>query len=102
MIAAAAAGDDLQHVCLPISEHHHHTALPNPVAHLVHPLRPSLVPAGEPARIITAAELAAADIVLTTYEVLRRDVHLSSDEYASAAARTLRGRKKYHVSLPHV
>ncbi|KAL4857890.1 E3 ubiquitin-protein ligase [Chlorella vulgaris] len=52
---------------------------------------------GEPSRIITAAELAAADIVLTTYEVLRRDVHLSSDEYASAAARTLRGRKKYHI-----
>ncbi|KAK9810177.1 hypothetical protein WJX72_006177 [[Myrmecia] bisecta] len=45
--------------------------------------------------VVTAKDLAAADIVLTTYDVLRRDVHHQPDPQHDQ--RTLRRRKKYEV-----
>lgn len=47
--------------------------------------------------VTTAAELAAADIVLTTYDVLRRDVWHQPD--AEAKTHSLRRRKKYEVGI---
>ena len=52
--------------------------------------------AGASARVVTAAELAASDIVLTTYDVLRRDVHHCPGA-GDAPARSLRRRKKYEA-----
>lgn len=54
--------------------------------------------AGRMAAVVTAAELAAADVVLTTYDVLRRDVHQQPSpndvkEYA------MRRRKRYEVGI---
>ena len=46
-------------------------------------------------RVVTAAQLAGADIVLTTYDVLRRDIHHCPD--GATAARGLRYRKKYEA-----
>lgn len=51
--------------------------------------------AGRTTPVVTAAQLAAVDIVLTTYEVLRRDVH--HQPAAAAGGRSMRGRKKYEV-----
>ena len=50
-------------------------------------------------KVVSAAELARADIVLTTYDVLRRDLNL---EPQAAATRSLRGVKKYEVGLPRL
>jgi E3 ubiquitin-protein ligase SHPRH len=47
-------------------------------------------------RVITAADLAAADIVLTTYDVLSRELALQPGE-DEAAGRTMRQRKRYAV-----
>ena len=48
--------------------------------------------AGKSLPVVTAADLAAADIVLTTYEVLRRDVN--HQPAADCGDRSMRGRKK--------
>lgn len=45
--------------------------------------------------MVTAAELAAADVVLTTYDVLRRDIHHAPD--GAGVAHSLRRRKKYEA-----
>lgn len=47
--------------------------------------------------IITAEDLAQADIVLTTYDVLRKDVYHDSDLNVDSTSRVLRHRKKYQV-----
>ena len=52
--------------------------------------------AGKTTVVVTAAELAAADVVLTTYEVLRRDVH-QQPAAGVAADYAMRRRKKYEV-----
>ena len=52
--------------------------------------------AGRTARVVTAAELAAADIVLTTYDVLRRDINHAPD--GQGVGHNLRQRKKYEAS----
>jgi hypothetical protein len=57
---------------------------------------------GDPATVYSAADLAAADIVLTTYDVLRADIHhdpscpLEAGGEADTAApqRALRGTKR--------
>ena len=46
-------------------------------------------------KVVTAAELAAADIVLATYDTLRRDLNL---EPMASEGRELRRAKKYEVS----
>jgi E3 ubiquitin-protein ligase SHPRH len=51
--------------------------------------------AGRTAKVVTAANLAAADIVLTTYDVLRRDINHAPD--GQGAGHNLRRRKKYEV-----
>lgn len=51
------------------------------------------------ASAVSAAHLAAADIVLTTYDVLRRDLHHEPGD--AAFQRTLRVGKKYEVSTPY-
>ena len=58
-------------------------------------------PAGSAARVVTAADLAAADVVLTTYDVLRRDVNHCPDAGSeeAGAGHSLRGRKKYQASV---
>ncbi len=45
--------------------------------------------------VVTAAELAAADIVLTTYDVLRRDVVRQPDAASAEAARSMRFGKRW-------
>ena len=57
--------------------------------------------AGETPAVVTAADLAAADVVLTTYEVLRRDIHQQAGPGAGADY-AMRRRKKYEVSTCHV
>ena len=48
---------------------------------------------------MTAADLAAADVVLTTYDVLRADVTLNPDaEVVTGPTVSLRRRKKYEAS----
>ena len=56
--------------------------------------------AGKTPAVVTAANLAAADVVLTTYEVLRRDVHQQAGPGAGADY-AMRRRKKYEVSTCH-
>lgn len=54
--------------------------------------------AGGDAGVVSAADLARHDVVLTTYEVLRAELHLHSDTAAGDATRgSLRYRKKYDV-----
>ena len=53
--------------------------------------------AGKTTAVVTAADLAAADVVLTTYEVLRRDIHQQAGPGAGADY-AMRRRKKYEVS----
>lgn len=57
--------------------------------------------AGKTAAVVTATELAAADVVLTTYEVLRRDIHQQPSPGDSGDYR-MRNRKKYEVGTAHV
>ena len=45
--------------------------------------------------VVSAAHLAAADVVLTTYDVLQRDLHHWSDP--EQVVKTLRTRKRYEV-----
>ena len=47
--------------------------------------------------IVSAVDLAAADIVLTTYDVLRKDVHRQADPRQSE--RLLRRPKRFQVGL---
>lgn len=54
--------------------------------------------AGKTTAVVTAADLAAADVVLTTYEVLRRDIHQQAGPGAGADY-AMRRRKKYEVSV---
>ena len=58
-------------------------------------------PAGSSARVVTAADLAVADVVLTTYDVLRRDVNHCPDAGSeeAGAGHSLRGRKKYQAGV---
>lgn len=65
------------------------------------PFLPLPSPAGGTARVVTAADLAAADVVLTTYDVLRRDVNHCPDAGSeeAGAGHSLRGRKKYQASV---
>lgn len=49
-------------------------------------LQPGLLPAGRAAKVVTAAELAAADVVLTTYDVLRVSALNGRCGYCHAAA----------------
>jgi hypothetical protein len=50
---------------------------------------------GRPQQVVSAAELAAAHFVLTTFDVLRRDQHNQPDP--SGRPRALRSTKKYEV-----
>ncbi len=45
--------------------------------------------------VVSAQDLAAADVVLTTYDVLKRDVHHQADP--DHGGRTFRTRKRYEV-----
>ena len=45
--------------------------------------------------VVSAADLASADIVLTTYDVLRRDIHHEADP--GTQTRTFRRPKAYEV-----
>lgn len=47
--------------------------------------------------VVSAQDLAAADVVLTTYDVLKRDVHHQADP--DQQGRTFRTRKRYEVPL---
>ena len=47
--------------------------------------------------VVSAEDLAAADVVLTTYDVLQRDLHHSSDP--DQAVKVLRTSKRYEVWL---
>ena len=49
------------------------------------------------AQVMSAVDLAAADIVLTTYDVLRRDFNFQPQD---TEARQLRRKKKYEVGSP--
>ena len=49
------------------------------------------------AQVMSAVDLAAADIVLTTYDVLRRDLNFQPQD---TEARQLRRKKKYEVGSP--
>ena len=61
----------------------------------------AVLPAGGAAKVVTAADLAAADVVLTSYDVLRRDVNHCPDAGSeeAGAGHSLRGRKKYEVQI---
>ena len=55
---------------------------------------------GDAAQVLTAADLARADIVLTTYDVLRREVHNDADPQAGhslAKNRPMRRQKRYQI-----
>lgn len=52
--------------------------------------------AGKTAAVVTAGDLAAADVVLTTYEVLRRDIH-QQPAASDSGDYCMRNRKKYEV-----
>lgn len=47
--------------------------------------------------VVSAQDLAAADVVLTTYDVLKRDVHHQADP--DQQSKTFRTRKRYEVSF---
>ena len=61
------------------------------------PARAQLGP-GKPAHVVSAPELAAADIVLTTYDALRQDVYCPTSTAQVEEERTFRRRKKYQAS----
>lgn len=66
------------------------------------PCAPAAPPGGASRhQLVTAADLAAADIVLTTYDVLKRDVY-HQPQGEAGEQRSLRHRKKYEVGAASV
>lgn len=76
---------------------HPHSSPSHPIL-TPHPTQPNPAGSGRRRGVVTAADLASADIVLTTYDVLKRDVyHRPEGEGEGGGQRALRHRKKYEV-----